>query len=177
MRSVVIALAILTAASPLAATVIVPADLGQLSREAQMIARGRVVAVDAQWTDDHRTIETLVTLGADAYLKGQSGETLQFRVPGGTLGRYRNIVVGAPEFRVGQQVIVFLGARAPAIPHVIGLSLGVYRVVRDASGGWVVTPPPIAQTTGRIVRGSATLRPAPLADFEQNVRELAGLAR
>jgi hypothetical protein len=177
MRSVLIALALLITTSTLTATVIVPADLGQLSREARLIARGRVVSVDARWTDDHRTIESLVTLAADAYLKGPSGETLQFRVPGGTFGRYRSIVVGAPEFRIGQQVIVFLGASGPAIPHVIGLSLGVFRVAREPNGAWMVTPPPIAQTTGRVVRGSAALKPAPLADFEREVRQLAGAAR
>jgi hypothetical protein len=88
-----------------------PADLGELSRDAWAIARGRVVAVDAQWTDGRRTIETIVTLEPDAYLKGQPGSTVQFRVPGGSLGRFRNIVVGAPRFAVGQRVIVFLGAR------------------------------------------------------------------
>src|SRR3989454_3262808 len=61
------------------------------------IARGRVVAVDAQWTPDRRTIETLVTLEVESYLKGALGGTVQFRVPGGTLGRFRSIVVGAPE--------------------------------------------------------------------------------
>src|SRR5262245_60719845 len=44
------------------ATVIVPADLGELSHDARAIARGRVVAVDGRWTDDRRTIETIVTL-------------------------------------------------------------------------------------------------------------------
>src|SRR5205809_366492 len=36
------------------ATVLVPGDLGELAREARAIARGRIVAVDAQWTDGPR---------------------------------------------------------------------------------------------------------------------------
>src|SRR5215471_20791629 len=80
------------------ATVVVPADLGELSRDARAIAVGRVVAVNGRWTDDRRTIETIVTLDVDLYLKGSLGSTLQFRVPGGQLGRFRSIVVGAPEF-------------------------------------------------------------------------------
>src|SRR5262245_1444293 len=86
------------------ATVVVAADLGELARDARAIPRGRVVAVEGRWTDDRRTIETLVTLEVDGYLKGSLGATLQFRVPGGELGRYRRIVVGAPEFSVGQHV-------------------------------------------------------------------------
>ena len=47
------------------ATVLVPVDLGELSRDARTIARGRVVAVDGRWTSDRRTIETIVTPQSD----------------------------------------------------------------------------------------------------------------
>ena len=107
------------------ATVLVPADLSELAREAQVIARGRVVRVDARWTDDRRTIETIVSLETETYLKGQLGEMLQFRVPGGTLGRLRSIIVGAPQFAVGQRVVVFLGASGPRVPYILGLNQGV----------------------------------------------------
>src|SRR5437762_7031533 len=78
-------------AERLSATVLLPADLGDLSRDARAIALGRVVAVDARWADDRRSIDTLVTLDVDAYLKGSLGSPLQFHVPGGELGRYRSI--------------------------------------------------------------------------------------
>src|SRR5438445_8232870 len=93
---------------PASATVLIPADLGELSRDALAIARGRVAALDSQWTDDRRTIETIVTLEVESYLKGRLGATLRFRVPGGELGRFRSVVVGAPAFDVDQRVVVFL---------------------------------------------------------------------
>ena len=120
---------VLALAIPARATVLIPADLGELSRDALAIARGRVAALDAQWTEDRGTIETIVTLEVESYLKGALGSTLRFRVPGGELGRFRSIVVGAPEFAVDQRVVVFLGARGPSVPHVLGLSQGVFRVV------------------------------------------------
>ena len=61
------------------ATVLVPADLGELSHDAIAIARGRVAAVDGQWTEDHRTIETIVSLQVDEYLKGSLGAVVRFR--------------------------------------------------------------------------------------------------
>jgi hypothetical protein len=158
------------------ATVLVPADLGELSREARAIARGRIVAVDAQWTDGRRTIETIVTLECETYLKGRLGDTVQFRVPGGSLGRFRSIVVGAPQFVVGQHVIVFLGARGPMMPYVLGLSQGLFRIAQTSGGEQMVTPPAILPTMeGPLVRGNLTLRPAPLADFEREVRALAAV--
>src|SRR3954447_5333300 len=99
---------------PASATVLIPADLGELSRDALAIARGRVAALDSQWTEDHATIETIVTLEVEGYLKGSLGSTLRFRVPGGELGRFRSITVGAPEFVVDQHVVVFLGANGPS---------------------------------------------------------------
>jgi hypothetical protein len=162
------------------ATVLVPADLGELSRDALAIARGRVVALDTQWTEDRGTIETIVTLEVESYLKGSLGATVRFRVPGGTLGRFRSLVVGAPEFAVDQRVVVFLGARGPAVPHVLGLSQGVFRVSRAAdNSGWLVTSPVLmpAASTVRVMRGDPARRALPLGDFEQAVRSLAGGAK
>jgi len=168
----------LAAPAPARATVLIPADLGELSRDARAIARGRIVAVDATWMDDRRGIETLVTLEVETYLKGALGAAVQFRVPGGNLGRVRSIVVGAPEFEVGERVVVFLGARGPSVPYVLGLNQGVFRILRAPdSSGWLVAPPavfPSAAGSARIIRGDPSRRPMALGDFEQRVRALAG---
>jgi len=181
MRTVNVATVLVLAAfTSLQATTIVPADLGELSRDAVAIARGRVADVRSQWTEDRGTVETIVTLEVESYLKGTLGAVVRFRVPGGELGRYRTIVVGAPDFAVDQRVVVFLGAHGPTVPHIVGFNQGVFRVIRAADdSGWVVTPPlgaagPLAV---RIVRGDAARRPLPLAEFEQQVRTLAGAAR
>jgi hypothetical protein len=173
--SSVLAVLVVTSAS---ATVLLPADLGQLSREARSIIRGRVTAVEARWADDRRRIETLVTIAPDVYLKGAPGETVVFSVPGGRLGRYRSIVVGAPQFSIGQRVIVFLGGRGPAIPYVLGWAQGVFRLA-DSPSGLIVTPPPIIPTgeSASIVRGDALRVPLPLAEFERQVRALVSGAQ
>jgi hypothetical protein len=160
---------------PAGATLLIPADVAELARDARAIARGRVVAVAGQWTDGRRTIETMVTLEIETYLKGQLADAIQFRVPGGVLGRFRNIVVGAPQFSVGERVIVFLGARGPTVPFVLGLNQGVFRIV-ERGGIPFVSPAPIAMSasTAPIVRGQVSREPRPLAEFERQVRALAG---
>jgi hypothetical protein len=162
------------------ATTLVPADVGELARDAGAIVRGRVTGTAVQWTADRRSIETVITLETEASLKGSLGAIVQFIVPGGSLGRYRRVFVGAPEFSVGQHVVVFLGWRAPAFPYLLGLGQGVFRVVADPDRGWLVAPPPIVAPPGgtiAIVRGDPARRPMPLAAFEQRVRELAGTPR
>jgi hypothetical protein len=162
------------------ATTLVPASVGELARDAGAIVRGRVTDTTVQWTADRRSIETIVTMEAEASLKGSLGASVQFVVPGGALGRYRRIFVGAPEFSVGQRVVVFLGWRGPSFPYLLGLGQGVYRVEADRDRGWLVTPPAILSSPGGtigIVRGDPARRPMPLVEFEQRVRELAGALR
>src|SRR5471030_3224988 len=180
-RALLLLFLIALLAVDLRATVLIPADLGELSRDALAIARGRVAAIDAQWTEDRGTIETIVTLEVESYLKGSLGARLRFRVPGGELGRFRSIVVGAPEFAVDQRVVVFLGAQGPSVPHLLGMSQGVFRLSRAAdNSGWLVTSPvllPAAGASVPVVRGDPLRRPMALGDFEQTVRMLAGGAK
>lgn len=172
---VLLTAAVIISAASLTATTLIPADVGELSRDARAIVLGRVASVEARWTADRRGIETLVTLDADAYLKGVLGPSVQFLVPGGVLGRFQNIVVGAPRLTEGERVIVFLGARGPSIPFVLGLSQGLFRVVLE-NRAWVVTPPvllPGAATSTPIVRGDPRRQPMALDEFARQVRALA----
>src|SRR6188474_2701379 len=79
LRSIVIGGVCLAASATAGATVLVPVELTELSRDARAIVRGRVVALDPRWSDDRRSIETLVTLEVEGYLKGTFGQTMQFR--------------------------------------------------------------------------------------------------
>ena len=125
--------ALLLAAAPAGATVIAPAELGDVVSGSHVIVHGRVVEVRSMTTPDRRSIFSLVTLRVDEALKGRPGRTVTFRVPNGQVGRYRRIVVGAPEFAMGDEVVVFLQGQAPQVPTLFGLSQGVYRVSRQTA--------------------------------------------
>jgi len=181
MRTAIASIVMIVFTAAAQATVVIPADLGELARDARAIVRGRVSTVATRWTEDRRGVETIVTLEVESALKGTAGSLVQFRVPGGDLGRYRSVTVGAPTFSVDEHVVVFLGATGPMVPYILGLNQGVFRVVRAADArDFVVTPPPLLPSTSgsmRIVRGDPSRQPAPLAEFEQRVRALAGGAK
>jgi hypothetical protein len=162
------------------ATVYVAANLKELTTEARAVALGRVVALEARWLEDRSGIETLVTLEVETYAKGDFGKAVTLRVPGGQMGPYRSLMLGAPTFREGEDVVVFLGASGPAIPHLVGLAQGVYRVRADIATGERLVTPEIVRMPGveplqsvRIVRGDGSRGPAPLAAFLDEVRGLA----
>ena len=124
-----LALALATA-SPAFATVLLPADLATIVSDASIIVHGRVVEIRSALTGPRRTIDSFITVAVIETMKGDPGSTVTFRVPNGQVGRYRRILVGAPEFVEGEEVVVFLQGRAPAMPTPVGLSQGVYRVRR-----------------------------------------------
>ncbi len=159
------------------AMVYVPMTFKALVTEARVIVVGRVTATDAQWTDGRRSIETLVTIDAEQYLKGDMGRSLTIRVPGGQVGPYLSLMPGAPRFSPGDQVVLFLAGDGPSIPHVLGLGQGVFRVVTSAPSGARTVIPELLTAAGAgavaIVRGDPARRPAPLDRFAADVRALA----
>ena len=63
-------------------------------------------------------------------------------MPGGTIGRYMNVTVGAPSFNVGDEAVFFLTTRGRDLPAIFGLNQGVFRVsMEGASRRRIVTPP------------------------------------
>lgn len=181
---VVLALTFLAAATGVRATVLLPAEFREIVGHSQIIVYGRVIEVVPEWSDDRKRIDTIVTFEAGTYLKGGPGDTLTFRVPGGQIGRYRSITVGAPVFESGEEVVLFLTRRGDGDPYVFGLNQGVFRVRRDAgTQRRVVLPPLLARGDGPevVLRGATSRQAVALETFGAQIRtvmaELAGTGR
>lgn len=154
---------------PAFATTLAPLSFEQLVNESAVVVYGRVAEVRSQWTEDRRFIESVVSIEILKGMKGSAGETIAFTVPGGTVGRYRNVIPGAPVFAVGDSAVFFLTSRGPRLPVTTGLTQGIYRVQRDTQSGEMLVMPPVLDG-GRVVRGDVRRKPASLAAFESSVR-------
>jgi hypothetical protein len=153
------------------AITVVPITFEQLAREATTVVYARVADVRGQWTADRQSIDSLITLDALQYIKGNLGAALAMRLPGGEAGGMINVIPGAPSLREGELVVLFLKARGPAILSTVGLGQGIFRVARDPrTGTMLVTPPPLKDSvTGRILRGAAERRALTLEAFAETV--------
>ena len=159
------------------ATVILPADFTTVVAGSGVIVHGRVTSVTSHLAGPQRAIESVVTVAVIQSLKGDAGGTVSFRVPNGQVGRYRRVLVGAPEFTAGDEVVVFLQGRPPAMPSVFGLNQGLYRVTRDAAARAMVMPPRMTGSDGRIVRGDPARVALPIEAFAREVRAVVERAR
>jgi hypothetical protein len=186
-RTALIVACVLAASLPAQATVIVPAGVIELANEARAIAHGRVVRIDTRQGAGRR-VERLVTVQVSEYLKGGLGNVIQLQLPGGTFGRYRTFMIGAPELAEGDEVVLFLGqGDTDALPHLLGFHQGLYRLVTDPSSGAQFVMPPLVQGSAvdangqpastPVTRGDATRRPPTLDEFRATIASaLAGAA-
>jgi hypothetical protein len=150
---------------PASATVLLPADLQTVVSESGVIVHGQVVDVRSMVAAPPHGIETLVTVAVVEAVKGNPGPRVTFRVPNGQVGRYRRVLVGAPEFAAGDEVVVFLRGGAPAVPSLFGLNQGVYRVARTGGAPTVV------------MREGRTRGPLPLAAFMRQIDAVVEVPR
>ena len=91
------------------------------------------------------------------------------------MGPYRRVVIGAPTFREGDEVVVFLDAQGPAVPWISGLNQGVFRIARNAAGVKVVIPgvPLSVGENAPVALAQALRERIALGAFNQRVRVLA----
>lgn len=165
----------LAAVAPLSAVTVVPLSFSQLTGTSTAVVHGRVADVRGQWTADRRGIESLVSVDALGYLKGDLGARVLVRVPGGEAGGLVNVIPGMPRLTAGDHVVLFLTGSGPGIPVVTGTTQGVFRVMTDPRSGTLMVIPPVITSAGtpatHTVRGDLARRPMALAAFELAVKQ------
>lgn len=171
LRGAVLVLLAIVCLSPLQASTLLPADFRTVVSDATVIVRGRVTDVRAV-RSTLGEVETVATIAVEAVLKGEATSFVSMRVPGGTIGRYRTVMPGAPQVAVGEAGVYLLKRAPGGALWPVGLSAGIYRVT--VVGGRAVVAPPVVPgitttTTGVVTRGDARRRRLPLSEFESIV--------
>lgn len=118
------------------ASTIAPMTTAQMADYAAQVVTGRVSSVRSYWADRPRRIESEVTLDTVTYLKGaprQASTTYRLIVPGGKIGEKQMRLCCAPQFKVGQQWLLFVLPEYKTFP-VVGLYRGAFRMTQDAEG-------------------------------------------
>ncbi len=119
----------------LAAVLMTPLSIGDLTAKADWIVRGTVSSKSTH-RDTAGRIYTRVELQvADVWKGGPEHNPLIVVHGGGVLGEERVVVSGQVEYRVGEEVVAFLVRNSRGEAVTLGLAQGKFQVWKDEATG------------------------------------------
>lgn len=174
--------ALLLSVRPASTTTVIPPSFDELVSTAEVIFIGEVVDQRSMWetTPDGRSIITVVTFDVTRVLKGRLGLRTELTFLGGTVGDLTEQVVDMPQFRVGDQDVLFVSSERYAASPLVGFSHGRFRietdpttrqrVVRSHDGKPLIIGLDASKPLGRNLGARGPLQ---VEEFEAAVRERA----
>jgi len=176
---VLVGLALLALAMPLAASQWVQLSFDQVARESTFVVRGTVENTYSRWDDSREVIFTYATVRVHRYFGETTGpDLLVVREAGGLVDGYRQEAIGFPEVRTGEDVVLFLAPTDddPSAMRLHAYNQGKY-LVRNRGGVEVLTEDPVKQGDERLGRGGRFEVKANGADLDGalTIDEFAGM--
>ena len=124
-------LAVLGASARCEATTLQRMSLDQLARAADTVVRARCVGSTARW--ENGAIWTFSEFEVVKRFRGEAPARFQIRLPGGRIGGIATHVEDVPQFRAGDEAVLFLEPRPDGNYGVTAWVEGTFRI-RKASG-------------------------------------------
>jgi len=156
-------------------------SLGEIAESSERVVHGVVTRKWSAWDDSHRYIWTHYEIQVNDTLKGPVGTRFTISEPGGMVGDIGMNLSGAPEFRVGDEIIVFAYQTPIDYWRVRGYSQGGFMVNPGAAGLKLVAA--LAPKGLKFVGGPSAENPSiaatgvELGKFKYQVRALVNLSR
>lgn len=156
-------------------------SLDALVANSEYVVYGRVVASHVAWDSATRAIWTRTEVQVLDGAKGRPGNLIVVTEPGGVINGHGEFYPGTPQFRLNEEVVLFL-YRAPGNRlRVVGSSQGIYNVSTDLSPGQRVVVSAGQQIQIDYPTGSSSLQtaksraaaPQVLNSFLRAIREKA----
>lgn len=171
MRNKFLTLALVLGAVPLAGSVAEYKSFQEKVTEAESIVRGTVRGVETRRDPSGQWLLTYTTIEVADAIKGSPGSSIVVVTPGGTENGLHQRTIGVPEFRVGDERILFT-AQSPVGTSILYQDQGTYEIVRDRSAATVV---PASSNLILYDSQTDTVKsaegPLPLEEFVSAVRE------
>jgi hypothetical protein len=136
LQAITVLIALFIFVKPSTATTAVLLTDVQLAASSRVIIVGEVLSLKSQWDGDHQNIYTYVKVHVSSTIKGNlKGDQIVFKQLGGRVGDASTVIFGAPEYEVGQRVLLFLDTARNGTLRIAHLFQGKYDIVDDQSSG------------------------------------------
>jgi len=172
-RLAALALATLLAVPAAHAAIAVAASFDDKVDNAAAIILGRCIRTESKMDPSGRWIVTYSTFAVEKTFKGGTTGEMTVVTPGGTVGSLHQSTVGVPDFREGDEHVLFV-KNSSIGPTVLYFDQGTYEVRTDAHGERVIAPRPTNLVIMDTQRGMAVApgdEPRTVRQFESAVRE------
>jgi hypothetical protein len=163
--------AVLNSAAPRAhATLAAAATFDEKVENASSIILGKCVKTESKLDPTGRWILTYSTFQIESSLKGGAASQITIVTPGGQVGSIRQETIGIPQFREGDENLVFVKSSKLG-PTVLYFDQGAYEISKDDHGDKVITPITSSLVKIDTQRGVAVPDEGPqrLAEFKERV--------
>jgi hypothetical protein len=176
------AAALLAVAAALHATSLARMSIAEMAHASSLVVRARCVSTSVRWEEGE--IWTFTEFEIEESWKGAAaaGSKFTVRLLGGRLGEITSRVSGVPQFRPGEDVVLFLQPAPRGNFNVVSWEQGTFRVRHDPrSGADLITQDtasfPVFDSAHREFRSIGIAR-LPLSKFRaQVITAIAGDAR
>nr|MDQ3011641.1 hypothetical protein [Acidobacteriota bacterium] len=124
-----------TAGIVTATSIVIPSD-DDLIIGARAIVRGNVTAVATGYDDAHKSIFTYITLRVQEVFKGNINTSeIVIKEPGGVTGNRGSLIFGTPEFKTGENVLLYLDTWPDGSLRVHQWFLGKFTINTNRANG------------------------------------------
>ena len=119
------------------ATTVVPPTFEEMAERADLVFVGKVAGSAAQWwgAGTNQAIFTEVDFHTEEVLKGSAAASVRLRFLGGTVNGVTLEVVGVPQFKVGDRVLLFVEGNGVQFCPLVGVYHGKFGVRNDVKRG------------------------------------------
>lgn len=147
-----------------------PVPVADLARRADAVVHGRVASFEAS-RDAEGRVFTRVELEAAEVWKGAATNRFSLVLGSGVLGERWVKVVGEPEFRLGEEVVVFTVRNPHGDAVTLDLAQGKFSVRETKDGRKLTSNGALGGTENAAGYRLPTLMPLPLAELKRRVGE------
>jgi hypothetical protein len=172
-RFAALALATFLAVPAAHAAIAVAASFDDKVDNAAAIILGRCIRTESKMDPSGKWIVTYSTFAVEKSFKGGAAGEVTIVTPGGKVGSLNQSTVGVPDFREGDEHVLFV-KNTKAGPTVLYFDQGTYDVRTDAHGERVIAQAPTNLVVMDTQRGMAVTpsdEPRTVRQFETAVRE------
>jgi hypothetical protein len=124
--------------APSPATTLLKLSIEKMSVEADAVITGEVTGVQSAWRSDQTTIDTTTTVKVAECIAGPCTDEMKLMHRGGTVGDNALYIPGMPQFKQGQNVLLFLRKDPEGrqgVWAVFGMCQGMFVIEKDAKDG------------------------------------------